>query len=113
MFLRAFINILDIRQGPEYPLISACSRVVNVLGFWLCKGYPKLCMKYLIISVWHYDEYALDSEYPRVLNIPVLHSVWESDLLYVCARVLRIHWVINMLGLEFKKAMNMARLKVH
>ena len=42
----------------------------------------------------------------RVLNMPVLH-----DSSYMFDRVLRIPWVINMLGLEFTRVVNMIRLQ--
>ena len=81
-----------------------------------------------MISVWHYDEHALDSEYARVLNILEFTWFWikfpiidilqdseyvssseyasatqgsvENDPLYMFDRVLRIPRIINILGLE-------------
>ena len=124
-------SILDIRQGSEYALISECTRIINIPGFWICHGYTRFWIKYLMIGVWHYDEQALDSEYVRVLNMLELHMVlnkiprnryWqgseyvssseyasatkgsvENDPLYMFGRVLRIRRVINMLGLEYTR----------
>ena len=68
-------SILDIRQGSEYALISEYTRVVNILGFWICQGYTRFWIKYFMIDVWQYYEYALDSEYARVLNMLGSHMV--------------------------------------
>ena len=35
-------------------------------------GYTGSWIKYFIIDVWHYYQYALDSVYTRVLNMPGL-----------------------------------------
>ena len=66
--------ILDIRQGSEYGLISKYTRVLNILGFWICQSYTRFCV-YFVIDVWQYSEYALDSEYATVLNMLVSHNV--------------------------------------
>ena len=50
-------------------------RVVNILLFWICQGYTRFSIKYFMIAVWQYCEYALDSEYARVLNMLGLYMV--------------------------------------
>ena len=93
-----------------------------------------------MIIVWHYNKYALDSEYARVLNMAVSYTrlwikfpiidIWqgseyvsssdyanatqgsvENDRSYMFDRVLRIPRVINVLGLEFTRVVNMTRLQ--
>ena len=67
--------VWDIRQGSEYALISEYTRVLNILGFWICQGYTRFWIKYFVIDVWQYSEYALDSEYATVLNMLGSHKV--------------------------------------
>ena len=61
--------MFDIRQGPEYALISEYTRVLNILGVWIGQGYTRFGIKYFGIDVWQYSEYTLDSEYATVLNM--------------------------------------------
>ena len=107
--------------------------------FWTTQCYTRFWIKHFMIDVWHYDEYALDSEYARVLNMLSytwfwikLHiiDIWqgfkyvwsseyasaaqgslENDPSYMFDRVLRIPRIINMLGLEFTRVVNMIRLQ--
>ena len=61
-------------------------------GFWICfdfsiyqssqytrflnmSGYTRFWIKYFVIDVWQYSEYALDSEYATVLNMLGSHKV--------------------------------------
>ena len=74
--------MLDIGQGSEYALISKYTRVLNILGFWICQGYTRFWIKYFVIDVWQYSEYALDSEYVTVLNMLGLHKVVNKILHY-------------------------------
>ena len=46
-----------------------------MLGFWICQGYTRFWIKYFVIDVWQYSEYALDSEYATVLNMLGSHKV--------------------------------------
>ena len=68
-------SILDIPQGSEYDLNSEYTRVVNVLGFWICPDYTKFWIEYFMIVFWEYYEHSLDSKYARVLNILRLRMV--------------------------------------
>ena len=61
--------MIDIRQGSEYALISKYTRVLNILGFWICQGYTRFWIKYFVIDVWQYSEYA------TVLNMLGSHKV--------------------------------------
>ena len=44
-------------------------KVVNILGLWISQGYRRIWMTYFMIDVWQHSEYALDSEYAKVLNM--------------------------------------------
>ena len=48
---------------------------MNILGIWICQGYTRFWIKYFVIDVWQYSEYALDSEYATVLNMLGSHKV--------------------------------------
>ena len=48
---------------------SKYTRVVNILGFWICQGCSRFSIKYFMIDIWQYYEYAFYSEYVRVLNM--------------------------------------------
>ena len=52
-------------QGPEYASGSEQTRVLNKPGFWIYQGSENASG----------SEYASDSEFPRILNMPGLHSV--------------------------------------
>ena len=43
-------------------------------------GYTRFSIKYFMIDVWQYSEYALDSEYATVLNMLRLHRVLNKIL---------------------------------
>ena len=96
--------------------------------FWICQGYTRFWIKYFLIEVWQYSEYALDSEYVKVLN-PLLHKaaskIFNHNYLtgfwiclefwiyhfytrfcrkqpgYTFDRFLSILWALNMLGFEY------------
>ena len=74
--------LLSVRKGSEYALITKYTRVINILGFWICQGYTRFWIKCFMIGVfWNYDEMSWilnmpnseDSEY--VLNVLELHMV--------------------------------------
>ena len=71
---------LRYRQGSQCALISEYTRVVNILGFWICQGYTRFWIKLFMIDVWQYCEYNLDSEYVRVFNMLELHMVLNKIL---------------------------------
>ena len=130
--------VLDIRQGSEYALISEYTRVLNILGFWICQGYTRFWIKYFVIDVWQYPKYALDSEYATVLNMLRSHKVlnkifhhkylagfWnasrsennsvtqgsvENSPPYMFDRFLSIPWALNLPGFEYTRVANMPRL---
>ena len=111
---------------------SEYTRVVNILRFWICQGYTRFWIKYFMIDIWQYYEYALYSEYARILNmlrlLMVLNKfsvidIWhgseyasviqgsvQNDLSYMFDRALSIPRVINMLGHENTRVVNMTRL---
>ena len=61
-------------------MISEYTRVLNILGFWICQGYTRFWIKYFVIDVWQYSEYALNSEYATVLNMLGSHKVVNKIL---------------------------------
>ena len=63
-------------------MISEYTRVLNILGFWICHGYTRFWIKYFLIDVWQYSEYALNSEYVTVLNMLGSHKVVNKILHY-------------------------------
>ena len=117
-------------------MISEYTRVLNILDFWICHGYTRFWIKYFVIDVWQYSEYALDSEYATVLNMLGLHQVvnkifhhryltgfWicentsvaqnssvESSPSYMFDRFLSIPWSLIMPGLEYTRVVTMPRL---
>ena len=107
-------------------MISECTRVLNIPGFWTRQGYTTFWIKYFGIVVWQYFQHALDSKYAMVLNMPGLHKVvnklfhhryltgfWiclsfektsvtqgsvENSPSYMFVRFLSIPWALNMPG---------------
>ena len=59
---------------------SAAYKKMRVLGFWIFQGYTRFWIKYFMIDVRQYYEYALDSKYTRGLNILGLHMVLNKVL---------------------------------
>ena len=127
-YLAGFWICFDFRiyQSSEY------TRVLNM------PGYTRFWIKYFVIDVWQYSEYALDSKYATVLNMLGLRKLWikffiidiwqgseyalsyeytsvtkgsvESSPSYMFDRFLSIPWGLNMLGLKYTRIVNMARL---
>ena len=58
----------------------AAYKKMSVLGFWIFQGYTRFWIKYFMIDVRQYYEYALDSKYTRSLNILGLHMVLNKVL---------------------------------
>ena len=83
-------SILDIPQGSEYALNSEYTRVVNVLGFWICPDYTRFWIEYFMIVFWEYYEHILDSKYARVLNILRLRMVLNK---IIHNRYLTVFWI--------------------
>ena len=55
------------------------------------------------MDIWHGSDYASSSEYASVVQ-----GSAENAPSYMFDRVLRIPWVLNMLGLECTQVVNMA-----
>ena len=70
--------------------------------------YGRLWVKYLLIDVWQYSEYALDSEYVSVTQGSV-----ENSLSYMFERFLSIPWALNMLVLEYTTVLNIPRFCIN
>ena len=107
------------------------TRVVSILGFWICQGYTRFWIKYFMIDIWQYYEYALYSKYARVLNMLrllmvlskfTIIDIWhgseyacviqgsvQNGPSYMLDRALSILRVIN-LGHEYTKVVNVTRL---
>ena len=111
---------------------------MNILGIWICQGYTRFWIKYFVIDVWQYSEYALDSEYGTVLNKLGSHKVvskifyhkyltgfwiclefWkyqcyigsvENIPSYMFDRFLSIPSTLSLPGHEFTRVVNMPRL---
>ena len=99
-----------IYQSSEY------TSVLNMSGF------TRFWIKYFVIDVWQYSEYALDSEYATVLNMLGSHKVvnkifhhkyltgfwiclefWKYQCYpsYMFDRFLSIPWALNLVGLKY------------
>ena len=111
---------------------SEYTRVVKILGFWICQGCTRFWIQLFMIDIWHYYEYALYSEYARVLNmlrllmvlskfsvIDIWHGSEYANVIqgsvqngpsYMFDRDLSIPWVISMLGHKYARVVNMTRL---
>ena len=74
----------NIWDGSKYASIQ------DILGFWICQGYIWFSIKRFIIDILKYSEYALGSEYARVLNMVGLHIVLNKILHY---RYLTGFWI--------------------
>ena len=105
-----------------------------MLGFWICQGYTRFWIKYYVIDVWQYSEYALGSEYATVLNMLGSHKIGNNIFhhkyltgFWICFEFWKYQcytefsrkashtcltgfWVLNIQGLEYKRVMNMPRL---
>ena len=67
--------IVYIWQGSEYTTVSKYAKVLDILGFWICRDSLK---KRYIIYAWHDSEYSSGSEHGRVLNMPGLHKALKK-----------------------------------
>ena len=120
-----------------HAFISEYTRILNMLGFWICQGYTRFWIKYFVIDVWQYSEHALDSEYATVLNIlgslkavnKIFHiNIWQGSEYASSSentsatgfsrkqkpimfdRFLSIPWALNLPGLEYTRVMIIPRL---
>ena len=72
-------------------LISEYTRVVNILGFWICQGSTRLWIKNFMTDLWQCSEYALDSEYANVFKYLGLHMVLNKILHH--RQYLKCFWI--------------------
>ena len=112
--------------------ISEYTRVLNMAGL------HKVWIKYFVIDVWQYSEYALDSEYATFLNMlgsdKVVNKIFHYKYLtrfwiclefwkyqvtqvsvensppYMFERFLSSSWALSLPGLECTRVLNMPRL---
>ena len=71
-------------------MISEYTRIVNLLGFWICQDYTRIWITYFMIGVWQHSEYALDFGYAKVLIMLGLHMILNSILQH---RYLTVYWI--------------------
>ena len=66
LLLRVLKKVLHVRYSPGFwcALIPEYTRVVNILGFWICQVYTRLWIKYLMVG------FDIMLNMPWVLNMP-------------------------------------------
>ena len=80
-----------------FNIIMSMPLILNMAGFSICKGHTWFWIKFSIIDIWQGLEYASSSEYDSVTQSSIKNDRY-------------IHRVLNMLGLEYTRVVNMSRL---